>query len=594
MRIGHSSSASDKLEVEKADIANLKALRSYLAPHKLYIFGAVFALLITSGSVLGIGKGLGYLIDNGLHGGNSSMLNHALITLLAITMLLAIGTFARYYLVTITGEKVVAHIRRDIYNHIISLSPEFFEKTKTGELLSRITTDTTLLQVVIGSSVSVALRNVILLIGALSLLVISSPKLAIIVLFMVPVVIVPIIFLGKKLRKLSRISQEKVAKLSSHVEETLYGIKTVQAFAREKLEKKHFANHVNESLDAAQKRTFLRAILTAIVILFVFSSIGFVLWVGGKSVMDGDMTAGTLSSFIFYAIVVAGATGAISEVVGDLQRAAGAAERLMELLSTKTKVPESKNPQNLPDIVKGEIEFKDVTFSYPSLKNSPSLKDINLKVYSGQNVALVGPSGAGKTTIFEILLRFYDIDKGSISIDGIPINNLRFSNLRDLFALVPQDPVIFSGTAYENILFGRPDATEEQIFEAAKAAAAYDFISNLPKGFSTYLGEKGVRLSGGQKQRIAIARAFLKDPKILLLDEATSALDAESEKLIQEAFERLMKNRTTLVIAHRLATIQKADKIIVLDEGKICEEGNHKDLIKKKGLYSRLAKLQFE
>lgn len=580
--------------ISKGEIRKLSGLINYLKPYKHLVIGAIIALCITSGSVLALGKGVGYLVDEGLGGSNPNILDKALLTLLAVTALLAVGTFARFYFVTYAGECVIADIRRDIFRHVVHLSPEFFETTKSGDILSRMTTDTTLLQVVISSSLSVALRNTLLLIGGLILLTITSPKLTGVVMIVVPLVVFPIIFLGKKLRRLSKISQEKISYLTSHAEETISGVKTIQAFVREERECQHFKHFVDESLKAALQRIIIRSSLTALVILFVFGSVGFVLWIGGHDVLDGSMSPGKLSSFIFYSLVVAGATGAISEVIGDLQRAAGAAERILDLLSIESTVTDPAVVSSLPLDIKGNIIFDNVTFTYPTQPHRASLKNFSLTVKAGQNVALVGPSGAGKSTIFQLLLRFYNTSHGNITIDGTNIRHVTLKQLRQSFGMVPQEPVIFSGTAYDNILMGRPDATRNEVIEAARSACALEFIENLPQGWDSFLGEKGVRLSGGQKQRIAIARIFLKNPSIVLLDEATSALDTQNEQKVQEAFNRLMNGRTTLVIAHRLSTIQNADNIVVLDGGMAMEQGKHKALIKEKGIYAKLAKLQFE
>lgn len=578
----------------KGDIKSLRPMLRYLKPYKLYAICAIIALLITSVSVLGMGKGVGYLVDKGLGQNDSGLLNTALLSLLGITVMLALGTYARFFFVTYTGERVVADIRRDIYSHILSLSPEYFERTKSGDILSCITNDTSLLQMVVGSSVSVALRNALMFFGGVLLLLHTSPKLTMIVAIVVPLVVLPIIILGKKLRLLSRESQERVSYLSSHAEESINGIKTIQAFVREGLESSVFTKLVGDSLYTATKRIRLRSMLTAIVIMFVFGAVAFVLWIGGNDVISGRMSAGELSSFVFYSIVVAGATGAISEVIGDLQRAAGASERILDLLDTDSAVKDSEETIPMHQNVKGDIEFNNVEFVYPANINKIALNGFNLDIKSGETIALVGPSGAGKSTIFQLLLRFYEIKSGSITIDGNDIRKYRLRDLRNLFGLVPQDPVIFSGTAYENILFGNPDASAEQVREAARAASAFGFINKLPEGFDTFLGEKGVRLSGGERQRIAIARVFLKNPQIVLLDEATSALDAENEQNVKEAFEKLMENRTTIVIAHRLSTVKKADRIVVIDNGMIQETGSHNELIAKNGLYARLVEMQFE
>lgn len=579
------------LSGSKGDVRYLRKVLRYLKPYKLQIAIAMLALLVTSTAVLGMGKGFGYLIDEGFNRGNPDMLNRGLACLMIVTAVLALATYARFYFVTMIGERVVADMRRDIYNHIVNLSADFFEKTKAGDILSRMTSDTAILQTVIGSSISIAMRNTLMLLGGSAMLVYTSPKLAMIVALVIPVVVFPIIILGKKVRRYSKINQEKAAMLASHTEESINGIKTIQSFVREDLESRHFAMLVNDSLSSAAARIRLRSLLTAIVILFVFGAVVFVLWTGGHDVLSGEMTPGQLSSFLFYSVIVAGSTGAISEVAGDLQRAAGSAERILELLGT---APSIKSPAN-PKEIKGcdVIKFDDVTFFYPNNDKKSSLKNFSLEIKNGETIALVGPSGAGKTTIFQLLLRFYDVNSGSVSIDGVSIKKFAIKDLRKLFGIVPQDTQIFSDTAYNNIAFGNPDASYDDVVEAARAASALSFIERLPNGFDSYLGEKGVRLSGGEKQRIAIARVFLENPRILLLDEATSALDSANEKRVQVAFENLMKNRTTIVIAHRLSTVQKADRIVVLNEGEIEEIGSHKELLKNKGLYAKLAKSQF-
>ncbi len=584
----------NKLAGKKGDIKSLRPLLNYLKPYRLGLLGVAIALLVTSSSMLSIGKGLGFLIDSGLSQGNADLLNQALFVLLGIAALLAIGTYSRFYLITYVGERVVADIRRDVYAHIIHLSPEFFESNKTGDILSRLTSDTELFQMVVGSSLSIALRNTVMFIGGLTLLIITSPKLAMLVGVIIPLVVIPIVFIGRRVRALSRASQDKVAALSSCAEESLTGIKTIQSYARESYEKSVFELRIQDTFQMAMKRIRMRALLTALVIFTIFSAIIAVLCIGGRDVLTGSMSAGDLTSFMFYAIIVATATGAISEVVGDLQRAAGAAERLIELLSSRSAIQEPKSPNKLPKKMTGEITFENITFHYPSRPQTASLEGFTLTVKPGETVAIVGPSGAGKSTLFQLLMRFYDPQNGMITLDGVPINTLKLSDLRQQFALVPQEPMIFSDTVLENIRFARPDAEEKDVIKAAVAANAMEFIEQLPEGLNTFLGEKGVRISGGQKQRIAIARAILKDPCILLLDEATSALDSDSEKKVQDALETLSKERTTLVIAHRLSTIQKADKIVVLDNATLQALGTHEELMHQKGLYAKLAKLQFQ
>lgn len=580
--------------LSKSNISVLSSLRGYLAPYKTTLLCAFLALLISSATVLSFGKGIEFLIDNGFGTSKSpDLLDHALLILLVLTCLLALSTFSRFYFITYVGEHVVADMRKQIYEHIISLSPVFYETTKSGDVLSRITADTSVLQTVIGSSLSIALRNSLLLVGGIILLSVTSWKLTLLVFIILPLVIIPILFFGRKVRILSRLSQDKVALLASHAEETIYGIRTIQAFNRESFEKSQFVSHVNASLSTAMQRVKMRGFLTAIVIFCVFLSVGGVLCVGGHDVILGKMSAGQLSSFMFYSIVVAGATGALSEVFGDLQRAAGAIERIIQLLQQTSEIHTPKDPIPLPDTLDSGIVFDNISFAYSNQSNKHVIDGFDLTIKPGETIAIVGPSGAGKSTLFHLLLRFYDPLAGHISINATPIKRFNVSDLRSLYGIVPQDVMIFSGSAYENILFGNPDVSKKELYKAAEDAAALSFIEKLPDGFDTFLGEKGVRLSGGEKQRIAIARAFLKDPKILLLDEATSSLDSENETLIQAAIEKLMKGRTTLIIAHRLSTIKHADRIVVLNEGKIEAIGDHKTLLKKHGTYKRLVDSQF-
>ena len=565
----------------------------FVRPYRLQVAGAAVALIVAAVTVLAMGNGLRLLVDKGFSAGDPALLDRAVIVLMGVVVLLAGSSYARFFLVSWIGERVVADIRKAVFNHVISLSPGFFETTRTGELLSRLATDTTLVQTVVGSSVSIALRNTLLFAGALVMLLITSAKLSGYVLLVVPIVVIPIIVLGRKVRRLSRDTQDRVADLGSYAEETLYGIRAVQAFAHEPVDRERFGSRVENALSAALGRIRARAALTAIVISLVFGSIAVILWIGGRDVLAGRISAGELSAFVFYAAVVAGSTGALSEVLGDLQRAAGAMERLMGLLQAESDVSAPANPVPLADPAKGLVSFEDVDFCYPARPDTPSLTGFTASVKPGERVAIVGPSGAGKSTIFQLLLRFYDPQAGHIRIDGVDLTEADPRAFRSLIGMVPQEPVIFSDNAMENIRYGRPDAADADVIAAAEAANAKSFIEALPEGFHTHLGEKGVRLSGGQRQRIAIARAILRDPVILLLDEATSALDAESERAVQKALEAIMPGRTTLVIAHRLATVLKADRILVLEDGRLIAEGKHSELLESNPLYRHLAELQF-
>jgi len=576
------------------NLSSLRAIVPFVLKYRLQLIGALIALVTASGTVLALGNGLRMLVDEGFADGDGRLLDRALFVLFAVTLLLAGASYMRFFLVSWIGERVVADIRSAVYRHIVRLDSEFFEVTRTGEVLSRLTTDTTLLQSVIGSSVSIALRNALMFVGGLTMLAITSPKLTALVLLVVPLVVVPIVGYGRRVRRLSRESQDRIADVSAFSEETLNALRTVQAYTHEDIESKRFNDHVEGAFRTAVARISARALLTAIVIVMVFGAVGTILWIGGHDVLDGVISAGELSAFVFYAVVVAGSVGAISEVIGDLQRAAGAAERLVALLETEPRIAAPATPQPMPVPHQGHVSFEDVTFHYPARPDRSALEGLTLSVKPGETVALVGPSGAGKTTVFQLLLRFYDPAKGSIRVDGVDIRMADPVEVRERFGLVAQDPVIFAANAWDNIRYGRPDASDADVRAAADAAHASEFLDRLPDGFDTYLGEKGVRLSGGQRQRIAIARAILRNPSILLLDEATSALDAESEQVVQQALETIMKDRTTLVIAHRLATVLHADRIAVIDDGKLVAIGTHQELLEASPLYGRLAKLQFD
>ena len=580
---------------ERAKSRNMRALSAlwpFLAPYTLMLLAALAALVGTAMISLVLPIAVRRVVD-GFETSAVTLLDQYFGAALGIAVLLALGTGVRYYLVTRLGERVVADIRKSVFDRMIGMSPAFYENIMTGEVLSRITTDTTLILSVLSSSVSIALRNLLILVGGLGFLFYTSPKLAGLVLLLVPVIIVPIVVLGRRLRALSRESQDWIAASSGNASEVLLSVQAVQAYTHEVQSRARFSDVTERSFDAARRRTGTRAVMTVIVISLVFAGIVGVLWVGARDVRADMMSVGELVQFVIYAVLVAGAVGALTEIWGELQRAAGATERLVELLTAEDTVRDIANAKPIEGNIDGRVAFEDVSFHYPARPGIAALDRVNFDIAPGETVALVGPSGAGKTTVIQLLLRFYDPDSGSITIDGRDLRDMTRAEFRKYLALVPQDPVIFAATARENIRFGRPDASDAEIEAAARAAAAHDFLNALPQGYDTYVGERGVMLSGGQKQRVAIARAILRDAPILLLDEATSALDAESERAVQEAVERLSEGRTTIVVAHRLATVKKADRILVFEGGRIVATGTHDSLVADGGLYARLARLQF-
>jgi ATP-binding cassette subfamily B protein len=580
---------------ERAKSKRLGALRSllpYLAPYRVLIAASIAALVLTAMVSLTLPLAARRVVDN-FREGDAGLLDQYFLAAFGIAALLALGTGLRYALVTRLGERVVADIRKSVFDRVISMSPRFYETIMTGEVLSRITTDTTLVQTVLGSSVSIALRNLLIFVGGLILMMATSPKLTAMVLLIVPAVVVPILVLGRRLRKISRENQDWIAASSGNASEALSAVQTVQAFTHEIASRARFARMTETAYDVSLRRIATRAWMTVIIIFLVFAGIVGVLWIGANDVRAGVMTEGVLVQFVIYAIMVAGSVAALSEILGELQRAAGATERLVELLQSEDSVTDPAEPRSLPEPVQGAIRFEHVRFHYPARPNTAALDNVSLDIAPGETVAFVGPSGAGKTTIMQLLLRFYDPDSGRILFDGVPLTDLSRHALRRQIALVPQDPMIFAASTRDNIRFGRPDASDAEVEAAARAAAAHDFVTALPEGYDSYLGERGVMLSGGQKQRIAIARAILRDAPVLLLDEATSALDAESERAVQTAVDRLSAGRTTLIVAHRLATVKKADRIVVLDGGRVVATGPHDRLVAEGGLYARLARLQF-
>ena len=574
-------------------IGALKGLVPFLRPYRLTIAGVIAALLTAAGLTLVLPIAFRRVVDGFAAEDAASRIDQYFVALIGVAIALAIATAVRFYMVTILGERVIADIREGVFAHVSRMSPAFFEKLMTAEVLTRLTSDTAVIQGVVGSTASIALRNILLLVGGVIMLLVTSPKLTALTLLIVPAVVFPILILGRRVRRLSREAQDLVADGAALAGEMLQAAQTVQANTYEAVARREFKGKVEEAFNAHRRRIIARSALTLIVIFLAFGGVVGVIWAGARDVLSGAMTQGEMAQFVLYAVFTAGAVAALSEVWGELQRAAGATERLMELLSMENPIREPEHPVAPPEPARGAVRFDHVSFTYESRPDRPALRDVSFAVEPGETVALVGPSGAGKTTVLQLLLRFYDPDSGRILLDGTPIDAMSTRDLRSRIAVVPQEPVIFADTARANILFGRPDAAEAEVVEAAKAAAAHDFIADLPKGYDAWLGERGVLLSGGQKQRIAIARAILRDAPVLLLDEATSALDAESERAVQAAVERLSRDRTTLVIAHRLATVKRADRIVVMEGGRIAATGTHDALVAQGGLYARLARLQF-
>lgn len=609
----HSQPAESTPQKPTRSLVILMQLWRFMRPYSGTLTGAGVALVFTAGISLSMGQGVRLLVDEGFIAQSQEALGHAVITVMGLALLMAMGTFTRFYLVSWLGERVTADIRKAVFAHLIHLHPSYFELNRSGEIMSRLTTDTTLLQNIIGSSFSMALRSTLTFVGALILLLLTNLKLSLMVLIGVPLVLTPILWYGRRVRKYSKASQDAIADVGTYAGEIIQNIKTVQSYTQEPFEKKAFGHEVETAFKVAKGRILQRAMLITSVIFLVFVAMGGLVWVGGNDMLSGRMSGGDLAAFVFYAVMMASAVATISEVMGELQRAAGATERLMELLNVESLIPngvgedyadtntdasdqrlaKEQPPEDVPLTKQPLMAFDNVQFAYPSRPTHPALSHFSLDVPRGKSLALVGPSGAGKSTVFELIQRFYDPDAGKIALDGIDIRTLTTQSLRAQLAIVAQQPVLFTADAWYNIRYGKPEATDEEILRAAKAAHAHEFIEKLPEGYKSHLGEQGTRLSGGQKQRIVIARAILNDPKLLLLDEATSALDAESEYHVQQALETLMKNRTTIIIAHRLSTILHADQIAVMENGQISALGTHSQLLESSPVYKRLADLQF-
>ncbi len=581
-------------EKSKSGVKPLARVFPYLLRYKGHVAGALFFLVMAAVTTLALPLAVRRMIDNGFSASDSLFINTYFAMLVVISAVLAISSAGRYYFVIWLGERVVSDLRKDVFTHVTKLSANFFDTAQTGEIISRLTADTTQIKSAVGATASVALRNILLVLGSISLMIYTSPRLSTIVLVAIPLIVMPIIAFGRAVRQRSRYAQDTLADATAYASESISSVRTLQSFSNEPLVANKFSNAVENAFEAARKSIFARSLLTAFAIFVIFSSVVAVLWFGAQDVLSGTMTAGTLSQFLLYSVIAAGALGALSEVWGELSLAAGAAERLTELLEEVPAVSVPANPVPLPSPSTGAVRFDKVSFAYPARSDVATLKEISFDVKPGETVAIVGSSGAGKSTLFSLLLRFYDVDGGTILMDDIDVRKVAPTDLRNHMALVPQDTNIFATSIMENIRFGRPDASDEDVYKAADTALAREFIEDMADGFETSVGERGVTLSGGQRQRVAIARAVLKNAPVLLLDEATSALDAESETLVQKALDFLMEDRTTIVIAHRLATVLKADRILVLDAGKIVEEGNHKSLVKKDGIYAKLARLQFD
>jgi ATP-binding cassette subfamily B protein len=575
------------------NVRPLRALMPFILQYPWRVIGAFVSLVLAAASTLTLPVAVRYVIDNGFSGTDAAAVDIYFKAMMAVAVVIGIASASRFYFVSWLGERVTSDLRLAVYTHITKLSPSFFEVTKTGEVLSRLTADTTLIKTVVGSSASIALRNIFMFIGAAIMLSITSLSLSSLAVLILPMIIVPMILFGRMVRRLSRASQDRIADTSAMASETIQSIQVVQAFTHEEEDRRKFSEIVENSFATAKMRVMARSLLTALAFTLVFAGVVGILWLGAQKVVTGDMTSGTLGQFIIYAILCSTAIAALSEVWGDIQLAAGATERLVEILEVEPQIKAPQNPVHMPERINGHVDFKDVTFHYPTRPQIAALDSFSFSVSPGETVALVGPSGAGKSTVFQLLMRFYDPSAGFVGLDEVNLQQADPLDIRQQISIVPQETVIFADTVYQNILFGRPSASANEVYAAADKALADDFVRQLPEGYDTKLGERGVTLSGGQRQRIAIARAILRNAPLLLLDEATSALDAESEKVVQTALERLMEGRTTLVIAHRLATVLKADRIIVMDSGKVIATGTHAQLLEQEGLYQRLANLQF-